>query len=272
MSKDDMGDRLKDLEQMEAGRKLIPTLPVCVRIDGKGFSRWTKGLQRPYDEHMSNLMIATTKALAEETNASISYTQSDEISLVLYSDDYKKEIFFDGKIQKLVSVIASMATGYFNLLRPQFIPEKTEVAFFDCRVWNVPNLTEATNTILWREFDATKNSISMAARHYYSHNQLQDKNGSEMQEMLFAKGVNWNDYPNFFKRGSYIRRITKMIKFSTEEINRLPEQHEARKNPDLMIERSVIEIIDLPPLSKVENRIDVLFFGAEPKLKESTNE
>lgn len=272
MSNDDMGDRLKDFEQMEAGRKLLPTLPVCIRIDGKGFSRWTKGLQRPYDERMSNLMIATTKALVEETNALVGFTQSDEISLILYSDDYKKEIFFDGKIQKLVSVIASMATGYFNLLRPQFIPEKTDVAFFDCRVWNVPNLTEATNTILWREFDATKNSISMAARHYYSHKQLDSKNGSEMQEMLFAKGVNWNDYPGFFKRGSYLRRVKKQTKFTIEEINNLPEHHEARRNPDLTIERSVVETITLPPLSKVENRVDVLFFGAEPKLKESTNE
>jgi tRNA(His) 5'-end guanylyltransferase len=76
---------------------------------------------------------------------------------------------------------------------------------FDARVYVVPTLEEAVNSFLWREQDATKNSITMAASAYYSHNELMNKNGSEKQEMLFQKEVNWNDYPTFFIRVSYVQ-------------------------------------------------------------------
>ena len=104
----------------------------------------------------------------------------------------------------------------------------------------------------------------MAAQHYYSHKELEGKNGSEKQEMLFQKGINWNDYPSFFKRGTYIQRKKISTKFSTEELSKLPARHKARKNPDLMIERWVIDRIDLPPLMTVENREEVILFGTQP--------
>jgi tRNA(His) 5'-end guanylyltransferase len=105
----------------------------------------------------------------------------------------------------------------------------------------------------------------MAAQHYFSHNVLQNKNGKEMQEMLFSeKGVNFNDYPSFFKRGSYIRRVRRMVKFTADEIDRLPAKHEARRNPDLTIDRSVVERVELPPMSRVENKIGVLFRAEDP--------
>lgn len=188
MKNDSFGDRMKLFEGAEAARKTLPLVPVMARLDGKGFSKFTKGLKRPYDESMSQAMVVTTAYLVEETNARIGYTQSDEISLVFYSDRIDSEIFFDGKIQKMVSILAGMATSKFNSLLPKYLPAKTELLpVFDCRVWNVPTLTEAANTILWREKDATKNSISMAAQHYYSHKQLENKNSSEKQEMLHKK-------------------------------------------------------------------------------------
>jgi tRNA(His) guanylyltransferase len=104
----------------------------------------------------------------------------------------------------------------------------------------------------------------MAAQAYYSHKALQGMNGSDKQEMLHQKGVNWNDYPSFFKRGTYVRRVTKMVKFSTDELDKLPTKHEARKNPNLMVERSVVEQVEFPPLTKVGNKVDVLFKGATP--------
>ena len=189
---DAFGDRMKVYEQVEAGRKLIPLLPVMARIDGKCFSNFTRGLNRPYDINLSKLMIDTTKWLVEETNACMGYTQSDEISLTWYADKFESQIFFDGKIQKIVSVIASMTTAKFNQLLPNYLSQvyANKLATFDARVWNVPNIVEGSNVFLWRELDATKNSISMAARAYFSHNALMDKNGSEMQEMLFQKGIN----------------------------------------------------------------------------------
>lgn len=261
---DKLGDRMKLYEQMEAGRKLMPGLPICVRVDGRAFHTFTRGMKRPYDEDMSAAMIETMKFLVEQTDACIGYVQSDEISLVL--SDIKAPMF-DGKIAKLNSVIASMATAKFNEVIHKSYPNKP-LAFFDCRCWNVPNRTEAVNNILWREFDATKNSISMAARSVYSDAQLLGKNSSEKQDMLMEKGINWNDYPVFFKRGTYARRVVISRKFTDEELRELPEHHEARNNPDLLITRSSIEVIDMPIFTKVMNRNEVVFDGAMPIVAE----
>lgn len=266
MSPDTLGDRMKGYEMAEAGRMLIPQLPIMLRLDGKAFHTFTKGLQRPYDTRLSNLMADTTNYLVGQTNALIGYTQSDEISLVLYTEKPESQVYFDGRIQKLTSVVTSMATMYFNKHLASAIPEKADkVALFDCRVWNVPTLEEAANCILWRELDATKNSISMAAQSVFSHKELQGKHSGEMQEMLFQNGINWNDYPSFFKRGTYIRRVTKRVKFSAAESDKLPTKHEARRNPNLMVERSMVEKTIFPPLIKVGNRCDVLFKGMAPK-------
>ena len=135
---------------------------------------------------------------------------------------------------------------------------------FDCRVWTVPTLMEAVNVFMWREWDCTKNSITQAASHYYSHKELHGKNGSEKQEMLFAKGINFNDYPVWFKRGTYVQRQKVFRKFTVEEIDKLPPKHNARINPDLIVERTDIEIIDMPILSQVINRVDVFFKGEKP--------
>ena len=128
----------------------------------------------------------------------------------------------------------------------------------------MPTLSEASNVFLWREYDATKNSIQMAAHHYYSHKELLGKHTGDMQEMLFQKGINWNDYPAFFKRGSFFQRKKKMIKFSDVELENLPAKHAARTNPDLKVERSVIEEVNMPPFGKVTNRVGVIFNGEEP--------
>lgn len=210
-------------------------------------------------------MIDTTLYLVKETGAIVGYTQSDEISLCWFSESPKSQIFFDGKVLKMSSVLASMATAFFNASLRETIPEKSQnFAFFDCRVFNVPNPTEAANYFLWREQDAVKNSITMAASCYYSHKQLHEKNGSEKQELLHTKGVNWNNYPSFFKRGTYIQKRTEDIKLTTEELANLPQKHEMRLNPEKTYSRSVYQILDLKPLSKIRNRKDVLLFRASP--------
>jgi tRNA(His) 5'-end guanylyltransferase len=210
-------------------------------------------------------MVATCTHLVTESNALCGYTQSDEISLLFYSADNKSQIFFDGKVQKMNSVLASMTTAYFNHHKASALPErKDRLANFDSRVWSVPNLEEAANVFLWRERDASKNSVSMAAREFYSHKELHGKSSNEMQELLFQKGVNWNDYPPFFKRGTFVQRRTIQRAFNAEELAALPPKHEARNNPELEIERSVVTTIDMPPFDRVTNRVEVLFRGAGP--------
>ena len=264
-----LGDRMKEYEAIEAQRRLMPLLPVCARIDGTCFSKFTRGLARPYDERLSSLMIETTIALVEEMSARLGYTQSDEISLFWYVDNTKSQLPYDGRIQKLVGELAAQATLIFNEALSRWIPEKADYKpypRFDARVWNVPTLAEAANVFLWRELDATKNSVSMAAHHYYSHNELMNKSGSKMQEMLFQKGVNWNDYPAFFKRGMFVQRQLVRRRFTVAEIDKLPEKHQVRSDPDLMIDRQMVsQRPDMPPFGKVVNRVDFLL-GKNPEI------
>ena len=263
---DSFGDRMKVYEMAEAGRKLMPLLPIIARIDGRRFSKFTEGLDRPYDSKLSRLMIDTTKYLARETNARCGYTQSDEITLCWHATKYEGEVFFDGRISKMTSTLAAMASVYFNREMSKCLPhaQAVQMPTFDCRVWNVPNRAEGANVFLWRELDATKNSISMAARMYYEQAELHGKNGREMQEMLWRKGVNWNNYPVCFKRGTYIQRKVTRSRFTVEEMDNLPPKHEARQNPDLVVSRTEYVWADIPPLSQVANREDVIFRGEVP--------
>ena len=118
---DKFGDRMKMYEGIEAQRAFMPGLPICVRIDGRAFHTFTRGMQRPYDKAMADAMIETTKYLVQQTYACIGYTQSDEISLVLRDD---AEPLFGGRISKLTSVLASMATAKFNEVIHKTYPEK----------------------------------------------------------------------------------------------------------------------------------------------------
>jgi len=264
---DSLADRMKLYETVESGRRLMPLLPAVVRLDGRAFHTFVRGLAHPYDERLSRLMIETAAFLVRETAATIGYTQSDEITLAWIPDEFESQVFFDGRAQKMGSVLAALCSTYFNRRLPEFLPTEYGDRFpvFDCRVWNVPNLEEAANTFLWRELDASKNSIAMAARSFYSHAELDGKTGAQMQELLWQKGVNWNDYPSFFKRGTYLARRTVARSFAPDELEELPTRHAARLNPELIVERTVLKMLELPPLVRVTNRVGVLFRGEEPQ-------
>jgi tRNA(His) 5'-end guanylyltransferase len=264
MSKDSLGDRMKFFEQ-RFSISVMPKTPILARIDGRSFHSFTRGLERPYDIRLSNLMIATTKFLVAETNARCGYTQSDEISLVWLTEDDHEETFFGGKLSKLTSVIGSLATAYFNKHLSAYIPEKADaMPVFDNRVWELPTYEEVANYFIWREQDAVRNSIQMSARSVFSHSECHKKNTSQLQEMLFSKGINWNDYPRFFRRGTYIRRRVVEREFTPEELANLPPKHNALKDPNLPIRRTVIMEEDFPILTKVQNRSGVILFGADP--------
>lgn len=263
---DVFGDRMKQYEAMTS-IQLMPMLPILARIDGRSFHSFTRGMEAPFDSLFRSCMEETTVELCRETNALVGYTQSDEITLLIYSSDYKSEVWFGGKHSKMVSQLAAQATLIFNRmvaeLMPGFVDRRPT---FDARVWQVPNKVEAVNVFVWREQDAVRNSIQSAARSVYSQKKLFGKSCNELQELLFQKGINWNDYSARFKRGAYFRRATTKRKFTTDEIARLPEKHEARRNPDLQVERSDIVEANFPKLTQVENRVDVFFEGVEPQV------
>lgn len=252
-----LGDICKSFEDQESNRAAMKGIPLLARLDGISFHTFTRGLERPFHPGLCTLMQETTKHLVSETHCLVGYTQSDEITLVWFVEaDSPADYMHGGRFQKLCSRLAAIATAKFNSGIADLLPEKDgKLALFDCRVWQVPTLRDAYKTLLWREQDATKNSITMAASSFYSHNELHGKRGDEKQEMLWQKGVNWNDYPDHFKRGSYFRRKSVEIELSPEELDRIPED----KRPQGPVIRSVIERLDIPPISQVPNVMEVLF-------------
>lgn len=267
MNFETLGDWCKWLERNFSNDVMIPTLPVIIRLDGNNFHNWTKGLKRPFDENLTDLMIETTKFLVEETNAVVGYTQSDEITLVLYTDNKKSALYGDGKKQKILSKLTAKLVVFFNEKRKEFLPDHNKQAIFDCRIYQTPTLHDAVGQLIWRENDATKNSISMLAQSLFSHESLQNLDGSKMQDkMMTKKGVNWNDLPIKFKRGSYVRRSVVNTSFTADELASLPAKHKAHTNPDLIVTRNVITAIELPILTKIDNKIGVIFNNEAPIL------
>lgn len=267
MAKDGLGDRCKELEGSEAGRRAMRGLPLLARLDGRAFHTFTRDLERPYEHGMSVAMIETTRYLVREMTALVGYTQSDEITLAWFeSSQSASDYAFDGRFQKLASVLAGMASTRFYQLVLEHLPSKAnETPHFDCRVWQVPTLADAADVFIWREDDATKNSITMAAGAYYSDAELDGKSSGVKQEMLWQKGVNWNDFPSFFKRGSYLQRRSFERTLTDEERARIPEAH--RPPLGTTFQRAQVVELELPPVRKIANLSAVLFERADPVSK-----
>lgn len=202
---DDMGDRMKAYEKVETSKTLSREQPIYARIDGRSFSNFTRNMARPFDPAMHELMRAATNALVIETRPTIAYTQSDEISLgwaVPKSKD--AQLFFDGKIQKLTSVLGGIASAAFmmHLSNSKHRERMIQLPHFDARIFNVPDEDELTNAFLWRFKDARRNAVSMAARSMFSAKAMDGKSTTELREMMAEKGVNFDDYPKEFRFGT----------------------------------------------------------------------
>lgn len=261
-----LGDKHKKYESLTEQR-LMSGCPVVIRLDGRSFHTFTKGMKRPFDERLSKAMIDTTIDLVKQTSADIGYCQSDEISLAFSNTDPDKDFMFGGRIQKIVSVVASIASVKFNRIIQETISERANMQpVFDARVFQYPTLTLAAETFLWRETDATRNSLTMAASSLYTHREMQGAGFVKKHNMLHEKGVNWNDYPVFFKRGTYVgpRKIFKNL---TElELSRIKKEF----RPTGPIERNVVGELKLPVFTEMLNPVGVFFFGEpyQTKLKE----
>ncbi len=218
-----LAKRMKENYENRSKQFLTRRMPTIIRLDGKAFHTYTKGLNKPFDEGLIEDMQETTKFLCENIQGcKFGYTQSDEITLVLTDyDNLDTSAWFDYNVQKMTSISASLATAKFNQLRMTRVLIETgssyasdnkvkrhKLAFFDSRVFQIPELEEVVNCLIWRQRDAEKNSIAMLAQSLYSHKELFKKNGSDMQEMCFQKGHNWNDLHFSKKRGSFIIKNT----------------------------------------------------------------
>lgn len=238
MKKDDFGNRMKSYEFVETSRKLRNDIPVYVRIDGRGFSKFTKGMNRPFDANLSQAMIATTAYLVEKTHAKIGYTQSDEISLL-----YDGTTIFDSKIQKLCSILAGMTSAYFMRKCFELLPEHIDkIPHFDCRVFNIPSQSEAVNAFLWRVRDCERNAVSMAAHYKFGHKNLHGKSTGQKREMLLDEGTNFDTtYPIEFRNGTFVVRKSIMRELTHLEMSKIPI--EKRPLPGVMFERTITKRI-----------------------------
>lgn len=201
LSKDVWGDRMKGYE-MDARLKFEKDSPVLLRLDGKAFHTYTKGMERPYDLRLSNAMKETMKYLCEEIqDVRFGYTQSDEITLVLTADvseDYHP--WFDWQAQKLISVASSLCTFKFNELMYEHTGKP---GIFDCRAFQVPNKAEAMNAVYWRQADGVRNSVQMLAQSLFSHRELQYKNQEDLKCMMEEnRGVKWDSSETWKKLGT----------------------------------------------------------------------
>lgn len=223
-SYNELGKRMKTFYEQIPKTKLMRRTPVIIRVDGKAFHTFTKGFQVPFDDVLIETMQQTMKCLCESIQGCVlGYCQSDEISLVLV--DYKKlesAAWFDYEVQKMCSVAASIATLAFNKnldrivsrkCKDQSIEEADELvrpylkaldhgAMFDARVFNIPK-EEVTNYFYWRQLDASRNSVEMVGHANFTTKELHGKSCNEVQDMLILqKGINWNNFPTYQKRGS----------------------------------------------------------------------
>ena len=270
MKNDALGDRMKDFYEDRTRIKLPRRTYTIIRIDGKAFHTYTKGLTRPFDEGLIDDMNATTAYLCKNIQgAKFGYVQSDEISLVLTDfDDLGTHAWFDNNLQKMASVAASMATAKFNELRIarafrqyeclfdtplqmnadeilEFL-SKIKKAEFDARVFQIPFIDEVCNYFIWRQQDAVRNSISSVAQSLYSTKELHGVKTDGMQDLIFQKGINWNDYDFRKKRGAVIGKVeklfTKTSNYYDPNTSYIPSEH--------IFTRNVWEVIETPTFTQ----------------------
>jgi len=204
---DSLGDRMKGQYEQRT-RYLLPRRTYMIlRADGKAFHTFTRHCVKPHDVDLAASMDAAAQRLCEHAQgACFAYVQSDEISVLLQDfGDIKTDAWFDGNVQKIVSVAASVVSVAFNHAYDTFA--RHGVAHFDCRAFTIPDPVEVENYFIWRQQDAVRNSIQSLAQAHFSHGQLHGLNVNELQEKLFQeKGINWNDTPTDQKRGRCIVR------------------------------------------------------------------
>lgn len=209
--KDPIGDRMKSHYENRTRYFLPRRTFTIIRLDGKAFHTFTNGLNRPFDESFTDWMTQTTQLLCKEIQGvKFGYVQSDEISLVLTDfDTITTDAWFDGNIQKIASVSASIATAWFNKFN-----ETEKIAYFDSRVFTIPHEDEVINYFIWRQKDCIRNSISSVAQSMFSQKELHGKSTDAMISMIENEDgyANWNEYDAGFRFGRLITKERKEYK------------------------------------------------------------
>lgn len=199
---DPVGDEMKTWER--SARVTLPAKSfLVIRCDGRSFSKFTAGLNRPFDARLAADMLATTQALCEEVSGPLfGFTQSDELSIVA-SDmgSQHAEHWFGGEVTKVVSSAASFVTAVFNDLRGGL---DNRPAMFDARAFTLPDVAAVERYLSWRQADARRNAVSMLCHEFLGHRAVQGVPTRERLVLLAAAGVDIDAYDLGFVHGRFV--------------------------------------------------------------------
>lgn len=267
MKHSDFDIRMKENYEKRAKTSLVRRIPVIIRVDGKAFHTFCKRFERPYDKFLNESLNEVMKFLCENIQgAKFAERHSDEISILVTDfDTINTDAYFDYSIQKICSVVASMATAEFcrllmveevnrreifsrpvnskeeleqrTIFQKRFTKQllKTDESWptFDTRCFNLPR-EEIANYVWWRMSDAKRGSINMVAQANFSHKSLQNLSCDQMQEKLWQeKQINWAKLPQGQKIGFTCRRHKQL-----KEIPDGPQKGETVERNVWLIEES----------------------------------
>jgi len=236
--KDALGARMKGHEH--ASRAFIPpNSQVILRLDGRAFHTWTRGLTRPYDLRLIEVMGQITEALCREVGgACLGFQQSDEVS-ILFSDRASEatELWFGGNVQKIVSVAASVAAGHLTRAYPE-----RPLAQFDARVFALPSEVEVCCYFRWRQADIERNGVSMVASSHYSPKELHGATLARRRELLVAKGVDLGAMEPRFLQGQVCHPIVR------SEPVEYTDKRTGERHVSPLVERRSWEVMAAPRL------------------------
>lgn len=225
--KDEHGNRMKAYERVIHPDGTLPhKTPVIIRVDGRSFSKLTRRhfKLRPIDPNFTMIMDFTARTMLDNIDGAVlCYVQSDEISFLLH--DYCNENsqpWFGNKLQKLVSVSASMATMNFLYKSHLNLGDRLTEVMFDSRAFSLPR-EEVFSYFWWRQKDWIRNSIQMHARHFFSHKELYKLNSKEIKrKMKYEKSFDWDGASPELKYGRLFFRNEPFMVRAESKKNILP--------------------------------------------------
>lgn len=221
MSNLKLKDRIESY-QTQADLKLLNKLPIIVVVNGRSFAKTTSLLDKPYSKTFAECMMSTVLKLCNEVEGVIfAYHHNDEIVLILRNDQsLDTEPWFDNKVQKLTSIISSIATLHFNNCVHAVDMSLLGEAYFTTQIFTVPNIAEAINTIIYKQQQNFYTSIQVAC--FYEllkkydkisiKDMMQGLSFEEKVELLLQEcDVDFNHYPITFRRGAACYKVPKVI-------------------------------------------------------------
>jgi tRNA(His) 5'-end guanylyltransferase len=189
-----LGNRMK-MYEAATGSVLTRYLPFVIRVDVRAAHSLLRDANKPFDMGFVRMMGVVMERLCREVQGAVfAYQQSDEISVLACSyEDFTQQPWFGGRVQKIASVSAGIASVSLALQR--MLSSLPATLAFDARVFALPNPVEVANYFVWRQRDAQRNAVSMAAQAHFSVPELYGKNRGQMVEMLRERGIVFDDYP-----------------------------------------------------------------------------